>query len=169
MRYREKTYFMWLLDAVHFDRLNYRDLMELLHKTEFHWELDRDESRAIDGVYLREDYELETGIHVIRNDSCSVLEMLVALALRIDSEYISSMDSINPEPIFWEMIRNLGLSIMTDRHFDGQKASNILHNWMDRMFRSDGFGSIFPLKHTEKDQRKVEIWGQMLEYLSENY
>lgn len=167
-RYPSKTYFMWLLDVAHFDRLNYRDLMEFLYSEEFRWILSRDESRAVDGRYLRDDYEDETGI-VVPNVPVSVLEVLVALSLRIDSEYISDMDAPRPELIFWQMIKNLGLDLMTDRHFNERKARENLDIWMNREFRADGFGSIFPLKRPFQDQRKIEIWSQMLGYLSENY
>ena len=33
----------------------------------------------------------------------------------------------------------------------------------------DGFGGLFPLKHAKKDQRKVEIWYQLQNWLMENY
>ena len=50
-----------------------------------------------------------------------------------------------------------------------QKNAKKLQIWMQRCFKSDGNGSIFPLKCAKKDQRGVEIWYQMQAYIAENY
>ena len=38
-----------------------------------------------------------------------------------------------------------------------------------REYSDNGHGGLFPLKNPKKDQRKVEIWYQMTEYINENY
>lgn len=165
----KKDYFLWLMEQICFDRDCYLELMTFLYETDFRYILHRDESRAVDGICLRDDFESFSGERV-SGKPCSVLEMLIALSIRIDTEYISDLnDEQKAGKIFWEMIKNLRLDIFTDRHWNEQTVSEILDLWMERRFRSDGKGSIFPLKYSEKDQKNVEIWQQMLQYLDENY
>lgn len=160
----------WLLDRVHFDKNGYEKLMDDLHERDFTWKLDRDDNRAEDGMFLRDEFFYE---NYLRNASfdrgCSVLEMLVALSMRIDNEYIGDPEDPHPEMIFWEMIENLGLGGCTDRRYDSYYVNDRLTIWMERKFDYDGNQSIFPLKKAVRDQTEAEIWSQMNEYLSENY
>lgn len=173
-----EDYGLWLVAEVGFKRKNYSLLMTKLHKIPFIFLINMDQNRAEDGLYFRKIYEKNTGkstsiFKSLRRD-CSVLEMLVALSIRIENEYIGDPKHPHPEYIFWEMIKNLmdqgeGISHCTDKNFDEKYVDFKVEMWMTRAFNKDGKGSIFPLKKTKKDQRKVEIWSQMNEYLSEKY
>ena len=61
-------------------------LLRILHKTEFVYYVPNDENRAMDGVYLREDFLSATPEYYATPDwmemECSMLEMLIALAQR---------------------------------------------------------------------------------------
>lgn len=154
-------YRYWLLDYVGFKKKNYEHLMAILHDTDYIWVMDRDENRSDDGLSLRDHY----GLYF--NYPCSVLEMLVALSIRINNDYIGDPGDLHPEIIFWEMICNLNLNRFDDDHMDSDLVSRILDNWMNRRFSITGSGSIFPQGSTSsRDQRKTEIWAQMLEYIS---
>jgi hypothetical protein len=37
-----------------------------------------------------------------------------------------------------------------------------------RLYTTSGYGGLFPLEEPKEDQRKVEIWYQMMAYLGEN-
>lgn len=163
-------YGIWLVNHVRLHKPEYSRLMDQLHNTPFTYILDRDVNRASDGIALREEFYREKdddiGIYDHRDD-CSVLEMLVALACRIDDEYIGDPSLSRPDLIFWEMVCNLGLDVYDDRHFDSTDVEYIIDRWLDRDFLPDGAGSIFPISNPRKDQREIEIWSQMNEYLTE--
>lgn len=183
---RYPDYFSWLCEMVCVDG-RYTDeaywiLAKALWDTDFTWILPMDESRAKDGEYLRYLYELDGGTDGY-DGPCTVLEMLVALADRMDSV----LDELDGEKrislYFWEMIDNLGLSKYSDMalmsHGDGydvilegrerEGIDIILEDWMDRRIDYDGTGGLFPLKHPREDQRGVNIWYQCNAYMLENY
>lgn len=160
----------WLLDTVGFDRPYYEKLMDYLHNRLFVFFIDFDANRAQDGVDLRDLFGLDIGYPNLEfNCNCCVLEMLVSLALRIENEYIGDPKEEHPERIFWEMIRNLGLSRYRDGRFDRNEVEQIVNIWLYRTFDYNGDGSIFPLRNPRTDQRQIEIWSEMNEYLTEKY
>lgn len=160
----------WLLeDKVKWDRKGYSKLMNTLHNIPFEFSMYRDDNRADDGVALRYEFLDRYDIRGDFEEDPMVLEVLVALAIRIEDEYIGDPSDPNPSYIFWEMCCNLELDRYTDRYFDEESIYAIIEGWLSRDFSYDGEGSIFPIKHPIQDQRKIEIWSQMQEYLSENY
>lgn len=167
-------YKRWLarkIDDVHFNNEHFACLLDALHNLPFIAYLPRDDDRIEDGKYLRDDYcsEERLPIYLFDYKPCMVLEMLVALAIRIDNEWIGDPGEPNPEPFFWEMLANLGLNRFDNRHFSEEKVGEILDIWIRREFEEDGTGSIFPLQYWVVDQKKLDIWKQMQAYLSENY
>ena len=96
--------------------------------------------------------------------------MMVALSLRCDSDITGEPEIPHPETLFWEMISNLDLDRFTnDSAWKGEEVKELIDIWLDRKFRYDGSGSPFPIDNPSCDQRKLEIWGQLNEYLIENY
>lgn len=177
------TYFRWLCDLVNVnaDRTSFYILAGALHKKEFYGIIPNDVNRSEDGKKLREVFANEadtTGtegriIIDILSGPCSMLEMLIALAQRID--YMLSDDSGENRTIefFWEMLDNLGLADMDDElYFDkggSEKVNQILEDLLGRHYRKNGAGGLFPLRRSKTDQRTVEIWYQMCAYLEENH
>lgn len=158
----------WLLDQVGFYQLkkghSYNELMAFLHNTEFTAIIKRDENRIKDGLYLRRNY----GVDFNQEDfPCSVLEVLVALAIRVEREYLGDPGNEHPEHLFLEMIDNLGLSWYNDLRYREEKVYKIVSDWLERRFYSSGLGSICPLKGRTRDQRVVEIWDQMMAYINQ--
>lgn len=167
-------YLEWLLWRVGFSRIRRHDqysmLMEQLLHSPFEYPIERDKNRASDGLSLRDDFFSDSGIRgSFEDEECKVLEMLIAFAIRIENDYIGDPAEERPERIFWEMICNLGLDRFDDRHFNQDYIFERLGTWIQRKFKRNGEGSIFPLRHPHADQREIEIWSQMNEYLSENY
>lgn len=163
-------YMDWLLLRVGFKKKGYYLLMKELHNTEFVWVIGRDKNRAGDGINLRNEFfegMFDRSVSDMMGRPCSVLEMLVALAIRIDDEYTGAPGDPNPEEVFWEMICNLALHGCTDKYINYNAVHQVLDTWMHRDFYPNGNCSIFPLKMTDRDQRELEIWSQMQEYLSE--
>ena len=167
-------YFQWLIEKVKAHsprRCNYLSLLKTLFTMDFTYIIERDKNRYGDGVDLREEYAYETEYDYYFDDyeyPCSVLEMLVALSLRCERTITGEVDNDHPERLFWLMIDNLGLGDMTDDNFDICETRNILKKWMLRKFKSNGEGGLFPLRKPFEDQRKVEIWQQLLSYVNEN-
>jgi hypothetical protein len=74
---------------------------------------------------------------------------------------------------FWKMLENIGLNGCTDETYlddwNDRYVDQILEKIIERGYGRDGKGGLFPLKRARKDQRKVELWYQMSNYLVENY
>lgn len=152
----------------------YSELFMFLHNVEFTYLLRRDQNREEDGLYLREDFippeeYSENNLNMFGAHWCSVLEVLIALALRVDREYIGDPSEPHPERFLMEMLKNLGLTRFQDGRFVQSGAAKVLQRWMDRVFERDGRGSPFPVKHDPRDQRRLEISDQMISYINENY
>lgn len=137
-------------------------MMRRLHSIEFVWTIDKDRRRAADGLALRKRYPAYDDMsRSLKMSPCSVLEMLAALAIRIDKEWIGNARENRAYIPFEDMIANLRL---TPRNFYGN-----INDWMLRRFQANGKGSIFPLRRPDCDQREVEIWSQMVRYIDEKY
>jgi hypothetical protein len=48
-----------------------------------------------------------------------------------------------------------------------QRVNDILYALIWRTYDPDGSGGFFPLLHSKKDQRQIEIWYQMHAYVRE--
>lgn len=164
----------WLVKLVGFERKGYDNLMELMHMTPFTYSIERDRNRAEDGKYIRGQFFDEIGVaydDIFDRYDASVLEVLVALAIRLDNEYIGDPGECHPEEIFWEILSNLGFNTPKARnaHFRMNYCYEILVYWMERRYDRRGVGGIFPMRKTRRDQKQLELWGQAMEYVSENY
>lgn len=165
----KEEYYIWLLNKVGFKRRGYDRLMRCLYKIPFEYTINRDRNRVDDARELYFEFADENRLERDKRHLPSVLEVLIALAIRIDTEYIGDPSDPDPECIFWEMCCNLGLEKYTDTKYIEDAVTSIIEAWLFRDFDMDGEGSIFPLKDPAHNQRNAEIWSQMQEYLSENY
>ena len=170
-------YFEWLSGLVCGDRLSkevsYRKLLLYLHQTEFRFIIRRDVNRAKDGVDLRRRFALIQGDEELAeylDGPCSILEMMVALALRceeciMDDPHVGNRTG----QWFWGMIVNLNLGSMIDDRFDTDYVAETLEIFLDREYEPNGDGGLFTIKHCLEDLRDVEIWVQLLWYLDSLY
>jgi hypothetical protein len=151
------------------ERCGYYELMNQLYHTEFIWSVLNDDNRSSDGLKLREKYGF-----VQEDVPCSLLEMLMALAIRCEDEILYSPTYGNrSKDWFWMMMTNLGLNKMRDLSFNkawnNDDVTGICDVFMDREYGYSGHGGgLFPLKHPHKNQTEVEIWYQLSTYLLEN-
>lgn len=170
-RIREE-YQDWLVHLV--DAEHYSELLAYLGDTEFIFTIGRDSNRAEDGIDLRYRFAFDHGYtnndisEAFGNERCSVLEMMVALCLRIDGEIMDNMDgSEHVYTWFIGMLESLGLSGMCDGHFDIYKAERIIHRFLYRDYEPNGRGGLFTFYDSRDDVRDTEIWAQMMRYLTE--
>lgn len=166
-------YLLWRCNLQ--ENKKYNRLFHILHEIPFVYVLERDGNRSDDGIELRDDYDIleeyKNYFEEFMNRDCSVLEMLIALAIRVDDDIIGDPAEEHPEKFFLEMIENLGLDVFWGNAymFDDQKVEKILDKWMYRRFNKNGRGSPFPVKNDKRDQRELEIWDQVNSYINENY
>ena len=176
----EQDYFHWLCEMVHIDMMeaSYWLLARDLHHKIFVPLIERDENRAFDGLELREEYlsEMMLPEYCTIDGECTLFEMLIALARRMDFETSNPYDldgKDNTAYWFWEMMDNLGLSKYSDDTYADMKDEAISYvDWamdklLKRKYEPNGDGGLFPLKHCHENQCNVEIWYQMHAYLNE--
>ena len=86
------SYYEWLYTKVcRNEMLSFNKLFKKLNSIPFTYIIDQDVNRMCDGIHLRYLYGYETNTAKATNlpfdeSSCSVLEMLVALAIRYEDE-----------------------------------------------------------------------------------
>ena len=168
----EELYFDWLVRSIGLDTLpeSFTTLVRTLDAIPFVWHLPMDENRALKVIELREEF---LGHVSTINKTVSVLEVLVALS----SEFL---DIVGYEyqtkrlgDIFWELLDNLGLLIYNDSEMLGSVSMDSVRFtvsiWLDRAFKPNGVGSIFPLEKPKQNQKYTDIWYQMNYYIGERY
>ena len=167
------NYFDWLVFLVCQDdreMTSYQKLFKALFETEFVPIIEHDENRADDGLNLRRTFEDEVGGECDIFGPCSVLEMLVALALRCENDIMYDPDEGDRTGVwFWEMIDNLNLSRMDNCRFDKNEFNRIMKRLNTRTYDADGFGGPFYIAGFRGDMREIELWYQLSYYLSDRF
>ena len=166
-------YFEWLWELIDIQRfskrVSYRKLLMHLHNIEFTWLIPMDDNRADDGIQLRRRFALACNDVTLSRyilGPCSVLEMMVALAVRCEECIMDDTQMGNRTgQWFWGMISNLGLSAMKDSKFDRDFTDNVIARLLNREYEPDGKGGLFTVRNCEDDLRTVEIWCQLSWYL----
>lgn len=167
-------YFDWMYNILSHNRYHpdnsFRKLLSCLHDIQFIFDIDRDENRAVDGVYLRYRFACERpeidDVDKYIHGPCSVLEMMLALSIRCEETIMDDPSYGDRTALwFWKMIVNLGLGSMTDDIFDRQKVEDIVYIFLYRKYSPDGRGGLFAIKNCDHDLRDVEIWYQLCWYL----
>lgn len=171
-------YFDWMCQLVcsknRSKSLPYQKLLHHLNNMDFVYILGIDGNRAEDGVDLRYRFGDEFGYigaevaTCLDNRSCSILEMMIALAIRCEEHIMDDPDIGNRTgQWFWNMIDNLGLASMNNVSFDSNYIDDVIQKFVDREYGRNGEGGLFTVKHCRRDLRSVEIWYQMCWYLDE--
>lgn len=173
-----KKYFNWMYklvcDGVHNEGKPYHKLLTHLHNREFYYILDMDGNRADDGVDLRyrfayeNHYDYAAVATYLDNKECSVLEMMVALAIRCEDDNMGDPNYGNRTgQWFFTMVESLGLKDMYDNNYNEQVVDNIVDIFLDRGYKRNGEGGLFTIKNRRRDMRTAEIWYQMCWYLDD--
>ena len=165
-------YFEWLIHFI--GCKDHRELLYFLFSADFSYRIPMDGNRYEDGINLRYRFADDRKYHyryvssLLDDVPCSVLEMMVALALRIE-EHITADPEAGDQTSRWfkAMLKSSGLYKLDDEHYDGARAFEIVRNILNRKYSRNGDGGLFRLKHTRRDLRHVEIWYQAMWYLDE--
>lgn len=165
----DDIYLTWLYDQVGDIKVRnksrtYWVLFRQMYEKQFVWLIPNDDNRVQDGLDLRNEFLMATGYQCPpgwAETDCSFLEMVMALSRRLAFE-----GEGHPPVWFWHLIKNLGLLHCTDRSsYDQSEVNDRLDTVIFRLYEPDGRGGLFPLRYPKHDQRDVEIWYQMNEYL----
>ena len=162
---RDDEYFEWLYEIVcdgRFSRhISFRKLLMHMHDVEFMYVILKDENRAEEGVELRRRFSGHS-----QYGPCSVLEMILALAIRCEENIMANPDYGNRTgQWFWGMVNNIGLGGMDDSNYDRDYVNSVLERFVNRQYEPDGKGGLFTIPNCDRDLREVEIWHQLCWYL----
>ena len=174
-----EQYYDWLYKIVCGEweprNLSFHRLLMFLYNRDYTPACEMDISRVTDGRNLRYRFATENDIPYAKIDSefqgvpCSMLEMMVALAIRIEEHIMEDSSAGNRVgQWFWNMVVSLGLAAMDDQRFNEDRADFIINRFMDRGYQPNGAGGLFTLSYPTEDMRQLDIWYQLMAYLNEN-
>lgn len=175
-------YFNYLLSLIDEVRpyadpgITFHKLCAKLHSMPFNWSLMMDENRANDGKSMRYRFTVAYGyfgeekilVKDILDGPCSMLEMMIALAVRIEENIMDDPAYGNrTRQWFSEMIMSLGLNGLIDWCYDESVVDKAIERFENKDFEPDGKGSLFTIKGTNRYLKDVEIWIQAMAYLND--
>lgn len=165
---RSTKYFKSICRIVHDNKFGkgYNRLFEYLYSRDFYWDIPLDKNRALDGIDLRYKYGCSNDI---LDEPCSVLEMLIGLAVRIEEQLMTSFDEGDRTgQWFWTMLTNLGLNRLDDDNFNEETAEWFVDRFLNREYDYNGEGGgLFVVEKPFEDLKNVDIWCQANWYLGE--
>ena len=179
-----ETYIQWLYSKVGShdkEYSHYWRVIRRLYRKEFYFVVPNDANRYEDGLFLRTMFADEYGYNwdditkIFYDKPCTVLEMMVAFARRIDSDVMWDPEKGDRSAFwFWQMLQNAGLDMkrFCDEHFDKEcliELENMINRVISRHYNRSGEGGFFPIFHTRKNFQRMELWYQMQYWMDENY
>lgn len=149
-------YYMFLLSLL--EGLNDSQLYRYLLEVDYIWTIPLDKNRAQDGIDLRcwwansikltkEQYEV-----IFNSKACSMLEMLLAFAIRIENDFMATAEGNNTSKWFYQMLISLGMSDDIT-NFDRGRVDHALLMFFNHQI------SLFQVPNV--DISKMELWNQM--------
>lgn len=138
------------------------ELLQYLNSKAFYAIMEMDENREGWGLNLRTnvDYDIQ--------GPCSMLEMLVGVAARIEEVHLYDWSIGDQTPVwFWTMIQNLGLIHQTDERFNYRKVDDVVSRFLNRDYAPNGKGGLFIIEDDTIDMREISIWQQVQRWLIE--
>ena len=176
----EQVYFDWLLQKIHdpevFPLAIYTRLLHRLFELSFFWTNPMDVSRLDDAVDLRyrfgreEGYSQEIIAHYLDMRDPSVLEVMVALAIRMEEHILGDSAYGNRcAEWFWVMMNSMHLPYYDDRHYSEEVVDSIVLAMLYHRYSRNGDGGLFTVNVDENtDMRKEDIWYQMMRWINQN-
>ena len=161
----EADYFGWLCDQVAAKNGPDVDIIDSLYHIQFVWHNQMDMNRYSDGQFLiyrfadENGYSRELISDYFEPKECSVLEMMVALALRCEDTFTYDVTYGDRTNIwFWEMVNSLGL-------FETDSIEKSMERFMDLEYEPNGKGGLFTIPNCVYDLREIDIWTQLCWWL----
>lgn len=136
------------------------ELLRYLYTVDYVWTTQSDKNRAQDGIDLRCLYANLNHINDIwEGKSCTILEMLIAFANRIENDFLGYAGSNNAPRWFYEMLQSLGIAEDL-KIFDRSRVDHALIRFFNHqrgLFNVPGI-----------DISKFELWDQLNIWLKYN-
>lgn len=181
-----QLYLEWLLRLINADNYqgkSYIKLCSLLNKIPFNPIMKLDVNRNSDvQSLLRETYiQSQSDWYRLNNDEImelptwpvSFLELIISLAMRIDLDFMREINGIdNTRIYFWVLVRNLGFLSFDDDDWNEDSIISVVNRLnivQERKYDFNGNGGLFPLENAEIDQRNVQIWNQLCQFVSQKF
>lgn len=181
-----KSYLEWLLRLINADNYkgkSYIKLCSLLNKVPFEPVIKLDTNRVSDAQSLLRETYIQSKSEWYRMDddnvmelsTCPVsfLELIISLAMRIDLDFMREINGVdNTRIYFWVLVRNLGILEFDDEHWGEDAIVSIVNRLnivQDRKYDFNGNGGLFPLENAEMDQRNVQIWNQLCQFVNQRF
>lgn len=168
----EHQYFDWLVSFIVFDGVRrYKALLRHLFDALFYYSIPMDGNRATDGCNLRyrfaDENHTEPSVIAVCIDyrDCSMLEMLVALSIRCENQFMDNGIENRTPKWFWGMLESMGLMDYDDDSYNPIRVDAILKNFYEKTYSPDGRGGLFTVPG-RNDMRRMEIWYQLCAYLN---
>lgn len=96
-----------------------------------------------------------------------MLEMMVALALRIEEQIMADDTEGDRTGVwFYAMIVSLGLDGYDDKHYNPVDVQEIINRFEAGEYMPSGRGGLFTVADPTVDMRNLEIWYQAMRYLN---
>ena len=172
----KQKYMAWLYNSMFFYTTGekYWLLSNHLFKREFYWTIPNDDNRGIDGLEFRGKWSVHhfRSWEVWWDAPCTVFELLVGLACRMEDILENPTRESTIRDWYILLISNLGLKAYTDSNWSSDVEKIVdqkIDLFLDRQYDRNGNGGLFPLEHSAADQRKVEIWYQLMKYIDESF
>lgn len=169
---KDPEYIKWICDQLGLRVTKWRGVMSNLNKIPYRWYIDTDENRAVEGLNLRNDYFKDRGFNRIDSDNsdCTVLEMLVSLANRLNLDYVGYPGDEKNGLIFIDFCKNLGIiSEESDENQcysgDFEDISESVDAWLDGDFEENGDGSPFYVPSGDINLQNLSVWSAALGWL----
>ncbi len=173
-------YFCWMLSLISSPSTRqssikeYSKLLCQLNEIPFRYCINLDSNRECDGIDLRyrfgyeKNYDQRLIATYLDDKPCSVLEMMIALAIRCEEHIVSNAEiGDRTAEWLWDMIENLGLLEFSGDYTVSEEESVdcIIEQFLDRDYSKDGNGSLFFIPNCPYNMKRAEIWYQMQWYL----
>lgn len=152
------------------EKQRYSRILHLLASMPFTYtsRVSMDGNRAADGIELRprfaDDYKAGRYyadiLNTIDQVDCSLLEMMVALSIRIERDIMND-DFVGDRTglWFWTMMDSIGIN-MPDSEFDESEAQERIDICLERGYDYEGHGSFFTVHNPPQDMRDTDVWYQ---------
>lgn len=174
-----EQYYDWLYKIVCGEweprNLSFHRLLMYLFNRDYIPACEMDVCRATDGINLRYRFASENNIPYGKIDAvfqgvpCSMLEMMVALAIRIEEHIMEDRSMGNRVgQWFWSMVVSTECGCYGRYPLQRRTREADPGQFMDRDYQPNRAGGLFTLTRTSIDMRTIDIWYQLMNWLNEN-
>lgn len=169
------AYLDYLLDKVGYKGNElFRNVLTKLLMIEYIPYKGLDINRAGDGLALRKAFcldrfvDYDTTAYYNFGDKCTVLEMMVALAVRMELDVAGDPSGDDRTPHWFDvMLESMGLTMYTGEHYNETEVMSIVWKMQNHEFSANGEGGLFKIPEGSGfDMRTLEIWSQMNAYIT---